>query len=49
MPWSANFGAYRRDDGLRFPTAVSGTWHEPDAAFTYVEGTLQALTYNVAA
>ena len=50
VPWSANLGAYRRDDdGLRFPTAVSATWHEPDAEFTYVEGTLQALTYNVAA
>ena len=47
VPWSANFGAYRREDGLRFPTAVSATWHEPGGDFTYVEGTLRGLTYNV--
>lgn len=47
VPWSANLGAYRRDDGLRFPTTLSATWHEPGGDFTYVEGTLRGLTYNV--
>lgn len=46
-PWSAQIGGYKVRNGLRFPTEVSATWHEPGNDFTYVKGTIEAVEFNV--
>lgn len=48
-PWSAHFGHFRVRNGLRYPTEVSATWHEPGNEFTYVRGTIESIDFNVGA
>jgi hypothetical protein len=47
LPWSAQIDSYRELNGIRFPTHVSATWHEPGGDLTYVEGTLESVEFNV--
>lgn len=47
LPWSAELWAYREVDGIRFPTQVRATWHEPEGDFTYGVGTIAGLAFNV--
>jgi hypothetical protein len=47
IPWSAHLEGYRVAQGLRHPTRVSATWHEPGGDFTYVEGTIASIEFNV--
>lgn len=48
MPWSANVASYQWVDGVRTPRALSATWHEPGGDFTYVQGVVDAIVFNVA-
>ena len=47
LPWSAQLEGYRVSQGLRYPTRVSATWHEPGGDFTYVHGTIESIEFNV--
>ncbi len=47
LPWSAHLGDYRVERGLRYPTRISATWHEPAGDYTYVQGTIHSLEFNV--
>lgn len=47
LPWSATLGDYRDMKGLRYPTHISATWHEPGGDLTYVEGSLETVEFNV--
>jgi hypothetical protein len=48
IPWSAHLDGYRVTNGLRHPTRISATWHEPGGDFTYVKGTIDSVELNVA-
>lgn len=47
LPWSATFEDARDMKGIRFPTHISATWHEPGGDLTYVEATLESVEFNV--
>jgi hypothetical protein len=47
MAWSANVASYQRVGGVRLPLELSATWHEPAGDFTYVQGALESITFNV--
>jgi hypothetical protein len=45
-PFSIDIGRYQIQDGLRYPSAVSATWHLPEGAYTYWEGQIQDLLFH---
>ena len=47
MRWSTPVRGYRSFGSVRLPSGGEGKWHGPDGEFTYIELTLDAVTYNV--
>jgi hypothetical protein len=47
LRWSTPISGYRMHGGVRLPAGGEGRWHEPDAAYAYIELTIDEVQYNV--
>jgi hypothetical protein len=48
VPWTASCGEYKEaENGIKYPTTFSATWNYPDGDFTYFDGEIKEVTYNV--
>jgi hypothetical protein len=47
IPWSAETTEYQIKDGVKLARRITATWHDPAGDFTYVKGTISAITFNV--